>query len=119
MSHDIILTALGYSVKDLSRDKLNNLYTAISHIKKGVSHVDISSQYNIDSNSNKNVFTDEEIHYICRRFSQGAKPRQILTELGYNISYSGNRLEYYHYMNAIGKIKEKKNFTEISKLYNF
>lgn len=119
MTHDAILIHLGIDLQTISRNDKNNFYTAISHIKKGENHLNISSLYNIDRNSNKNVFSDEEVVYICERFEQGISNKQILFELGYNINVSEDRSRYFKYMNAIVKIRNRVNYTYISKDYAF
>lgn len=119
MNHRDIIAALGMNPDLMTQDQRNNLYTAISHIKKGLHFTEISSQYSIDSDSTKNVYSDDEVHHICRRLQEGASTRQILQELGHDVTISTNRLDYYKYTNPIYKIKQRKMFTHISSNYNF
>lgn len=119
MNHKDIISYLGYNPESMTQSERNNMYTAISHIKKGWHYIEISSKYNIDRNSSKQVFTDEEIHYICKRLEEHASTKQILHELGYDVNIKEDYHRYYHYMNPIGKIKQRKMFTHISSKYNF
>ena len=114
-----IISQLGYDYDSLSEREKNNMYQAISRIKCGHAFKEISSQYNIDHDYSNNVYTDTEIHLICKRLEEGASVRQILIELGHDVHISQDRLEYYKYTNPIYKIKNRAMFTEISKNYNF
>lgn len=119
MSHRDIIVELCMDPYSMTQSQRNNLYTAISHIKKGWHFTEISSLYNIDRNSSKNVFSDDEVHYVCKRIEDGEKNKNILKELGYDIDINRDRTEYFKYMNAIAKIRQRKFYTEISSNYNF
>lgn len=117
LNHRDIIISLGIDPNMLSRAELDNMYTFISHVKKGLHYTEISSLYNIDRNSTKKTFTDSEVHYICRRIKDGIRNIQILYELGYHIDVSKNRSEYFKYSNGIMNIRNKRSYTHISSQY--
>ena len=119
MPYKNIIIELGIDIECLSENEINSMILTISRIKCGQSFTNISSNYNIDKNYSKQVFTDEEIHYICKRYEDGASTRQILLELGHDVNINRDYHEYYHYMNPMNKIKSRKMFTHISSQYNF
>lgn len=119
MNHRDIIISLGMNPDLMTQDQRNNLYTAISHIKKGLHFTEISSQYNIDKNSTKNIFSDDEIHYICKRLEDQIGVKQILHELGYDVDVNKDSSKYHKYTNSIYRIRDRRVFTHISSNYNF
>lgn len=119
MPYKDIMIAIGIDIDNISQSEIDNLYQVISNIKRRSGFTHISNQYNFDENYSNKVFTDDEVHYICKRFEDGVSPRQILHELGYDIKVSKDRREYYHFMNPMNNIKSKKLYTNISSQYNF
>ena len=119
MNHGDIIRALGYNTENMDKSSILNLYTAISHIKKGYHFTEISSQYNIDRDFSKNVYTDEEVHQICDLLSRKANTRQILYELGYHADVNKNKAEYFRHMNALDRIKNRIGYTHITQYYDF
>lgn len=119
--HGDILDVLGYDRSSLSEEERTVLYTAISHIKRGTTSPQISSMYNIDKSNQKKLFSDDEVHQICKMLSIGMKGNEILIELGYGeyldkIKYPK---QYYNYMNAISRIRTHDQYKDISSQYNF
>lgn len=121
MKHGDILDALGYDRSSLTKDERTVLYTAISHIKRGTTSPQISCMYNIDRSNQKKLFSYDEVHRICEMLSIGMKGNEILIELGYGeyLDKSKYPKQYYNYMNAISRIRNREQYKDISCKYNF
>lgn len=121
MKHNKILDELGIDRTKLSTDERTVFYTAISHIKRGTTSPQISSKYNIDKTNQKKLFTEEEVHKICKLLSIGKRGNEILTELGYGkyLDKKNDPKQYYNYMNAVSRIRTHDQYKEISSQYNF
>lgn len=121
MKHTEILEVLGIDRTKLSEKERAVLYTAISHIKHGTTSPQISSLYNIDRSNQKKLFTNDEVHQICKMISEGLKGNEILINLGYGdyTNKSQNPKLYYCYMNAISRIRNHEQYKDISSQYNF
>lgn len=121
MKHGDILDVLGYDRSLLTNDERTVLYTAISHIKRGTTSPQISNMYNIDKSNQKKLFSDNEVHQICEMLSIGMKGNEILIELGYGeyLDKTKHPKQYYNYMNAISRIRNREQYKNISSKYNF
>lgn len=121
MKHSDILDYLGYDRDSLSADERAVFYTAISHIKRGTTSPQISSNYNIDKSNQKKLFSNDEVHKICELLSIGYTGSEILRELGYGDYTNKEKYPklYYCYMNAISRIRNHQQYKEISLQYNF
>ena len=120
MHYKDIMIALGIDLNSIDQNEINNLYQTISKIKRGETFKHISCQYNIDKNYGNIVFTENEVHYICKRLEDNnASPREILLELGYDVNYARNPKEYHRYIDSVSRIKTGKTFSHISSQYNF
>lgn len=91
----------------------------VSHIKQGENWRHISSNYIFPSYRPKKLFTDEQVHNICKYFQIYYKGD--LT----NNQYYKNALLYYgydtskKYIDAVREIYVGRQYTNISKNYNF
>ena len=113
ISYDEILVILGYDyLEGADRRNMKGLF---SSIRQGKVYKDISSKYNLTVET-KRMFTDEEVHFICKCIQEGVKFDDILDRLGYQDVQGAKRLS----MRAtLSNIKTRKNYTEISCNYNF
>ena len=121
MRHGEILDVLGYDRSLLTKEERTVLYTAISHIKRGTTSPQISSMYDINKSNQKKLFSNDEVHRICEMLSIGMKGNEILIELGYGNYLDKNKYpkQYYNYMNAISRIRNRDQYKSISSEYNF
>ena len=120
MHYKDIMTTLGIDLSAIEQNEINNLYQTISKIKRGETFKHISCQYNIDIDYGNFAFTEDEVHYICRRFEDNnATSRQILLELGYDVDISRDRKEYHHYMDALSRIRTRRSYPHITSQYNY
>lgn len=84
----------------------------------------ITSNYdfsNYDPYYNIRIFTDEEIHKICKYFEKFGIDSSISNIMNY-INKEYDSLDSYQkakFSSAIGKIRRRERFKQISKLYNF
>lgn len=84
----------------------------VSDIKHGVIWTDISSQYNIPKERNNQLFSDNEIHQICKLMEQGLTNKEI-------VDIVRPDLEESKYKNVMNSIRRRARFTRISNNYNF
>lgn len=119
MPHRDIIINLGIDFDSLEQNEKNRLFTTISHIKRGLSYTEISSQYNIDKDYSKNIFTEQEVHEICKYLEMGLPAKEILHRIGYDVDVSIDKRRYHKYVDPISRIKCKRIHTDISSQYNF
>ena len=81
-------------------------------------HTDISSNYNIEKprGLREQLFTNEQIHIICKLISQNCDSFHILNELGIDIN-SFDKNKRTNILRSINSIRNKKTFTHISNKY--
>ena len=84
----------------------------VSNIKYHKTWVNISSQYNIPKERNSRLFSDEEVHQICKLLEQGYNQDEIMSILRPD-------LEKSQYYNVMGTIRRRTRFQNISDNYNF
>lgn len=90
----------------------------IYNVKNGDSWKYVSEKYNLpNTKDSRQIFTEEEIHTICKLFEQGKSNVEVLYELGYTRELLGNK--FNNYRNVVNNIHKKANATRISKNYNF
>lgn len=114
-SYDEIYEALGIEDKK----EQNRFGIIIYNIVMEGQYKYISSQYNITGLPKKqkpNLFTEEELHYICKKYSEGLTATEILKSMGIITSELNDR-DKRRYMTCMSKIKQKRNFTKISNQY--
>lgn len=82
------------------------------------SYTDISSNYNIQKPKSlrEKLFTNDQIHIICKLIAQNYDSYYILNELGININ-SLDKNKRTSILRAINSIRCKKTFTHISNKY--
>lgn len=106
-----------YTIKEIA-ELTNSTIPIVACIKKGESWKSISRNYNFISRPGK-LFTDNQIHNICRYFQNNN-----IGNLNVN-QHSKNALEFYGYdtspksIDSVRKIYNHKYYTNISKNYNF
>ena len=84
----------------------------VSDIKHGVTWIDISSQYNIPKGRNNQLFSDDEIHQICKLLELGLSDEEIVKQVRPELDES-------KYRNVMRTIRHHRRFTRISDNYNF
>ena len=89
----------------------------VGRIKRGETWKHISSEYNIPTESfgNPIVFTEEQIHQICKYLSMGYRNIEVL-KLMVN-DPEANTYTHKSQYDVIYKIKNKENYTQISNQY--
>jgi len=87
----------------------------ISDIKARKIWKDISNQYTFPIGRSNQLFTDNQIHMICKCLEAGLKNNQILNTLG--INYNNHNIIRYNMV--IDRVRARERFTKISKDYNF
>lgn len=111
----------GKSPKQISTEMnlLNcNIDKIVMNIINGFSWKHISKDYDFsNAYKRKFLFTEEQIHEICRyfEFKKDAPTKEVLDHLG--ILYDNNNIK--NYIVAISAIRKKKNYKNICKLYNY
>ena len=105
-----ILVALGITNNDKTRE-------LVGTIKRGISWKHISSQYNIPTESfgNPVVYTEPEIHQICKYMADGLSNIDILKIM--TGDPNAVVLAYRPQYDLICKVRKKKNYTYISDKY--
>ena len=95
----------------------NNPIALISAIKKGKLWAHISKEYNIPLGRHGRVFSDAQIHEICKliQTTPGISTKDILNNL--NITY--NDSDIIKYRNTISAIRNRRKYTYISEKYSF
>lgn len=84
----------------------------VSDIKRGITWTDISSQYNIPSGDYRQLFTDEQVHHICRLLEQGLTNEEIINVVSPGMPKSA-------YENVMRSIRNRTRLKRISNNYNF
>ena len=90
----------------------------IREIADRKSYTEISSSYNFQKPKGlrDHLFSEEQIHTICKCILKGYDSLQILIELGINID-SIDKNKRTNMLRSINSIKRKKSFTQISNQY--
>lgn len=83
----------------------------VSAVKHGVVWKHISCKYNIPKERSKQMFTDDEIHEICKLFAKGMKAQDIIDELRLDVDRDKN------WWTTMYNIRTKRRFTRISDEY--
>lgn len=102
----------------INKDDRNLFKRIIINIANKNTYTDISSNYNIQKPKGlrDKLFTDDQIHIICKLTAQGYDSFYILNELGINIdSFKQNKRS--NILGCINSIRNKKTFTHISNQY--
>ena len=88
----------------------------ICAIRGGNIRKDISSQYNFPNKKRNNaLFTDDQIHFICKCIVNGDSSSDILSKLGIDLPRGSK--ERLNVLEIIRRIRSKERFTRISNLY--
>ena len=90
----------------------------IINIASKNTYTDISSNYNIQKPKGlrDKLFTDDQIHTICKLIANGCDSFYILNELGIDID-SFDKNKRTNILRSINSIRNKKTFTHISNQY--
>lgn len=106
---DISKTVLGKDIND-------QIMAYICAIRNGRIRTDISNQYTFPNKQrNYAMFTDDEIHFICKCIVDGDSSSDILCKLG--IDFPKGSKERLNALEIIRRIRSKERFTRISDLY--
>lgn len=84
----------------------------ISDIKSGIAWQYISIEYNIPKGRNNQLFSDDEIHQICKLMQLGLNDGEIIKQIRPELNES-------KYKNVMYTIRHRKRFNRISDNYNF
>lgn len=116
-SYKEILIALGFDPSVMSTKELENFCDVISNIRVGRYYSDISKNYNFNSDKGRydQKFTEDQIHFICKSIEDGMDTTSILLKLGID----KNTDKYRSYRGCVQRIRNKVQFVNISKNYNF
>lgn len=114
----------GYNYREITEklkpEEVDDIYfkTYLYDIVSGRSRLEISSLYNIHKpeSEKKPLFTESQIHEICKMLVKNYKTPQILNEFGIDFYKLDDKVKHC-YINCISNIKRKKMFTNISDLY--
>ncbi|WP_301066637.1 hypothetical protein [uncultured Duncaniella sp.] len=112
-----ILIGLGidmYTVEDRVRRKLS---TAISHIKNGREHTEISCHYNIKPAPRKHMISEEQAHQICKMMQDHKENDEIARTLGL-FTESDDSSRRNAIFSLLNRIRYKQAYTSISKNYD-
>ena len=115
-SYREIIDIFSDKYKEVNVRELKELLYAIVSKK---SYKVISDNYNIKKpkSEKEQLFTDEQIHTICKELSKGKKsPEILLNNFGIDI-YSLDPKRKHCIINCVSNIKTKKQFKHISDLY--
>lgn len=117
----------GYSTKDICSmvniNGVKDLRRIVCNIKNGSCWKHISSQYDFsNANKVKRLFTNDEIHFICKCFQNyGVKnitTKEILALLGIDLDALDSKQKSV-YNTCVSSIRNKKTFKDICNLYNY
>lgn len=103
--------SLNEAVKYAGMEQTETNMKFVSAIKYGTIWKHISYQYNIPKGRNNQLFTDDQIHDICKLFAKGMKAQEIIDELGLDPDRNIN------WWTTMYNIKNKRRFTRISDEY--
>lgn len=94
-----------------------NFKKLLYHISSDNAWKHISSQYQIENRKpERQIFTNKQVHQICKLLKQNIKSSDIVKNLG--IDYDSlNQKEKKNFRDYISKIKTKVKFTNISDIY--
>ncbi len=122
-----LLSTGKYSKSQISK-MLNVPYDAVCGIYMGVSWVWISKDYNVQNKLIKGsgypkVFTFDQLHMICKYFSENKKPddmsvRKYCLNTLHSIGYDENIITE-GVLNGVRSIYNKKRYIEITSQYNW
>ena len=110
-----ILTQLGYDVNSLSDKEKEAYKKAITRIKTGTGHTDISSKYNIKSGRADRKLTEEQVHQICKELVNGTPTDAIVYKVCDTEGLSEK--EIYNLKNIIIRIRRGICYKSISSQY--
>lgn len=96
----------------------STISTCISDIKAGRRWKIISSQYTFTDELSYQLFSNEQIHYICKCFEENIDTNSILNKLEYTIESTGKD-ELIKRKRCIQAIRRRCKFKDISSQYNF
>lgn len=106
---DIVSIIGDVGVSDLRRE--------IDGIRNKECWTSISKDYNINRDKNdRNMFTNEEVHSICKLLQEGYGYKHILKYLDFDVD-NMNSKELEKYCNIISNIRIGKYYSDISKNY--
>ena len=112
-----ILKDIGYDISSLSNKEFHNLECLIDNIKRKRAWTHISNLYNMPEGVNSlQKFTLDQVHTICKCIVNGMLYRDILIELGYDVS-TMDKKTFNNYKSIMSSIKRKKVYKNISDLY--
>ena len=83
----------------------------VSDIRYGVTWDYISSEYNIPKGRNNQLFSDDEIHHICKLMQAGLSDYEIVKQIRPELDES-------KYKNVMYTIRHRKRFRRISDNYD-
>ena len=96
----------------------STISSCISDIKAGRRWKIISSQYIFTDERSYQLFTNEQVHYICKCFVENLDTNTILDKLGYSIN-SVESDELIKRKRCIQAIRRRSKFKDISSQYKF
>lgn len=116
-----ILMRLGFDIYSMTVTELQNMCDIIGDIRNGNRYRHISKNFNIgytDKMRYDQIFSFEEIHFICKCLEDKNTTPEILGKLGI---YKNNVTdkEYEQRRHFISRLKTRKIFRSISDNYNF
>ena len=98
-----------------------NISTIVENIKSGYSWKHISKNYDFSNASRKELFTNDQIHSICKYFETNGRNKSYKEVLSYlHIDYSDfddKKLNRYNV--CISGIRSKSTFKNICSMYNY
>lgn len=118
LNYKQILQKLGYDINTIDNTTLNAYNRTISNIRRGKLYKDISQERQFNTQRSCQIFSDEQIHLICKYIEYGLSYDDILIKLGFDIE----NMEYStkaNYKSILSAIKNKVRFVNISKNYKF
>ncbi|MCK9198553.1 MAG: NUMOD4 motif-containing HNH endonuclease [Bacilli bacterium] len=118
LNYKDILVSLGYDINSIDEKTLTNYNHAISSIRVKKTYTNISKDFEFPTQRSSQVFSDKQIHRICKYFEQGLSFDEVLYKL--NIGLHNNTYdEILNHKSILSAIKNRARFKKISKDYNF
>lgn len=119
-SYKDILIRLGYDILAMPQNDLQNFCDTISNIRSGRYYKEISKNYTLDSTKGRydQKMSNTNVEKICRFLEDGMKAKEILAQFGITKENTESR-QYDSLTHFISRIKNRKQFTDISSKYNF
>lgn len=103
-------------INTLHLEPTDQLRTYIGAIRAGKIRKDISSNYEFPNKKrNNSMFSDDQIHYICKCILNGDSSNDILIKLG--INFPKGSKERLNALEILRRIRNKERFNRISDLY--